>query len=49
MLSQTRRLPDRSRVQVQGFGRNQVQKAVWAEKKVAKGTESGIIEKTKEE
>ncbi len=33
MLEQTRRLPDSSRVQVQGFGRSQAQKAVWAAKK----------------
>ncbi len=33
MLEQTRRLPDNSRIQVQGFGRSQAQKAVWVEKK----------------
>lgn len=33
-LSQTKSLPDSSRVQVQGFGKSTAQKAVWANKKV---------------
>ncbi len=42
-LSQTRSLPDSSRVQVMGFGRSQAQKAVWIDKKLQIAKEDAII------